>query len=371
MKIAIVQDGLMCKAGGEQVARCFSLAFPGAPIYTLCYQANLTFPFFENKDVRTSWLQNLAKTDIQMKNLFFPLGVLAMTQLNLTEFDVVLMSSTHCAKYVKVSSSALVIDYCHTPFRLVWEPNSYAQYTDSSILKKGILNIVRLILRKIDFYYAQRVDYFIANTQERAIKITEAYKPKNEVIVISPPTDCSRFEISDNPKKYYLVVSRLEYYKRVDLAIDAFNQLGYNLIVVGAGSMEKELKDKAKSNINFISDVSNEDLAKLYADCIALVFPQHEDYGITPLEANASGRPVIAYGKGGILTTMTPYTNDASKATSLFFDSQTVECLIDSINEFEGLTFDTKFIKAHTDKFNEEIFVQKVQNYVLDKYRNQ
>lgn len=370
VKIALVQDGLMCRAGGEQVALCFHKAFPQAPIYTLCYQPHLTFPEFSECDVRPSWLKYIAKTDDTMKRLFFPLGIWAMQSHDLTSYDVVLMSGTHCAKYVKLRSDALVISYTFTPFRLAWDPTSYAQYSNAGWLKRNVFNWVLSVMRKIDFKAAQRPDYFLAMTEETRDRLIKAYQVRNQIDIINPPVNAQKFYVSDKPKSYYLVVSRLEYYKKVDLVIDAFNQLGLPLVVVGKGLQAEEIKATAKENVTFLSGLSAEELADVYANCRAFIFPQHEDYGITPLEANAAGRPVIAYEAGGVLTTQLPVQDDPATGTALFFKEQTVESLIDAVHRFERIEygFDSAFIRNHALKFDETLFIEKIHQFVCKKY---
>lgn len=370
MKIAIVQDGLMCRAGAEQVALCFHKAFPEAPIYTQCYQPELTFPEFKKCDIRTTWLQYIAKTDDMMKNLFFPLGIWAMQSHDLTGFDIVLISSTHCGKYVKLNSSTLVINYCHTPFRLAWDPTSYAQYNRSSGLKRLFFNRAISIMRSIDFKAAQRPDYYLANTEETALRAHTFYQISNPIKVIHPPVNIKQFYVSEKSKEYFLIVSRLEYYKKVDLVVEVFNQLGYPLIIVGKGVQADEIKDKAKSNITFLSDLSSEELAAVYAGCRALIFPQHEDYGITPLEANAAGRPVIAYGAGGVLATQIPASYNPACATAIFFKHQTADDLLKAIKQYELIEhrFDPYFIRSHAESFDESIFINKIKDFVIKKY---
>lgn len=373
MKIALVQDGLMCRAGGEQVALCFHKAFPDAPIYTQCYQPDLTFPEFKDCDIRTSWMQKIAKTDDTMKSLFFPLGVWAMQSHDLTSFDVVLMSGTHCAKYVKIKEGALVISYSFTPFRLAWDPTSYAQYTEAGTIKKLLFDKVLTYLRNVDFRFGQRPDYYVAMTEETSQRLREAYQVKNRIDIISPPVNTRNFYISEKPKAYFLVVSRLEYYKKVDLVVEAFNRLGYPLIIVGKGVQAEEIKARANSNITFLSGLSAQELADLYAGCRAFIFPQHEDYGITPLEANAAGRPVIAYGAGGVQATQIPLTDNPENATALFFQNQTVDDLINAIKEYELLEhrFDPGFIREHAESFDELKFINKIKAFVTDKYVQQ
>jgi glycosyltransferase involved in cell wall biosynthesis len=370
MKIAIVHDELMRRGGAEQVVRCFHKAFPEAPIYTMAYQANLTYSDFSDCTIKTSWMQSIVSNEKNMRRLFFPLGLLAMQQLDVTGYDVILISSTYGAKYVKMSPTSLVINYCHTPFRLAWYPESYKQYTSASGIKKWMFDVVIKLLRIIDYKAAQRTDIFIANSTETKNKIKSAYNFTKHISLIKPPVNCDLFYVSEQIRDYYLVVSRLESYKKVDLVIDTFNELGYPLIIVGKGSQEIELKKKAKRNITFKSGISSQEMADLYAHCKAFIFPQHEDYGITPLEANASGRPVIAYSKGGVLDTMIPlYTNtDASKATAVFFDNQDVKSLITAINKANEVTFDPSFIRKHAEKFHENRFVEKIREYIYYSY---
>ena len=370
MKIAIVHDDLMRRGGAEQVARCFHFAFPEAPIFTLAYDPESTYSDFKNSRVITSWFQKLAKDEIKMKKLFFPFGLLAMHQLDVTQFDVVLISSTFCAKYIKVSPGALVINYCHQPFRLAWYPESYAEYVQATGLKKKLLRSIISILQHYDYKAAQRTDYFIANTAETSIKIKEIYDFNKAIQVIYPPVSTKNFYITSNQKGYYLMVTRLEYYKKVDLAIEVFNQLGLPLIIVGTGTKEKELKSKANNNIIFKSGLSALELSKLYAECRAFVFPQNEDFGITALEANASGRPVIAYEAGGVLNTMIPHKEIVAKSTAVFFKNQRIEALMEAVRLMEKIyaDFNPPFIRQNSLRFDESTFIESIRNFVRSKY---
>ncbi len=370
MKIALVQDGLMCRAGGEQVALCFHKAFPDAPIFTQCYQPELTFPEFKECDIRTSWLQKFIRTDDAMKKAFFPFGIWAMQSHDLTEYDVVLMSGTHCAKYVKIRPDSLVISYSFTPFRLAWDPNSYAQYAESKSIKRFILNQLIERLKRIDFKFAQRPNFYIGMTNETADRLHTDYKINTPISIINPPVSVDNFFVTDSVKRYFLVVSRLEYYKKVDLVIDVFNNLGYPLIVVGKGLQANEIKAQAKQNVTFMQGLSAAELAAVYAQCRAFIFPQHEDYGITPLEANAAGRPVIAYNAGGVLATQIPVVEDPSEATALFFDDQTVESLTKAILRFEQIEsrFDPQFIRKHAIQFDESLFIERIRSFVNERY---
>jgi len=367
MKVAIVQDELIRRAGGERIGLCFHYAFPEAPVYTLAYRADDTFNEFKECDVRTSWFDKIIKNEADLRKLFFPLGVIAMKMLDLTEYDVVIQSGTHCSKYVKVDKDAIVITYCYTPFRLAWNPKSYIEYLSAKGLKKIAYDITVNILRKIDKQAAKRTDFFIAMTKETSERIRVSYEVKNEIKIIPPPVNVDTFFVSDAIEDYYFLLSRLEYYKKVDLVVNAFNKTGKKLIIVGKGSQENDLKKMAGPNITFLKALPYDEVARLYSKCKAFLMPQHEDYGITPLEANASGRPVIAYAKGGVLETMVPFTGDAKKCTALFFYEQTEESLINAIETFEKLDFDPQFIRKHSEKVDEAIFIDKIKEFVLDK----
>ncbi|MCR9065736.1 MAG: glycosyltransferase [Cytophagales bacterium] len=371
MKIAIVHDDLMRRGGGEQVALSFHQAFPEAPIYTSVYNPELTYPEFKTANIITSWYQRIAKTEKMMKWLFLPFGLMAMKSFKIDDdFDVVLVSTTYSGKYIKVPKNALMITYCYTPFRLAWNPESYSEYNKSKGIARFIFNRVVRFLRSVDRNAGRRVDFFLAMTEETRGRLAHAYQPKNPIQIIPPPVNFDNYHISNKIGDYYLLVSRLEFYKRVDLAIKAFNKLGLRLIIVGRGSKKQELVSMANGNIEFKEGLDSDELSKLYSECKAFIFPQHEDYGITPLEANASGRPVIAYGKGGVLETMIPYKDDPRKATAVFFHEQNVNSLILAVKKTEALSFDSDFIRNNALRFTKELFIEKIRDFVFLKYHD-
>lgn len=367
MKIAIIHDELMRRGGGEQVALCFHKAFPDAPLYTSVYQPNNTYPEFKKVNIITSWYQKIVKSEKLMKWFFFPIGMWAMKQLKVEGFDVVLISTTYSGKFIKIAPNTLVITYCYTPFRLAWNPTSYSEYNNSKGLYRWLFNKAVYALKTKDLQNSIRTDFFLAMTEETRDRIIDAYSPKNKIIKIPPPVNIANFYISECIGDYYLVVSRLEFYKKVDLVIDTFNKLGYKLIIVGNGSKKGELMKRANDNITFLQGVDSVSLSKLYAECKALIFPQHEDYGITPLEANASGRPVIAYGAGGVLETMIPYKGNSKQATAIFFRKQEVSNLVEAVKLSEQLFFDPHFIRNNAEKFQESLFIEKIKTFVKDK----
>ena len=368
MRLAIVHDGIFCKGGAERVLLNIHKAFPDAPIYTSIYDKNNSYSDFQDCDIRTSWLQNIVKKEQAFKNTFFFLGVNAMQSHDLSGYDVILTSTTHCAKYLKFNKKKLFINYCYTPFRLVWNPKSYKRYENSKGIYRYLFDKIIQYLKNIDYKYAQKADRYIAMTQETSNRIKQCYNVKNKIKIICPSIDTNQYYLSNSPKEYYLIVSRLEKYKMVDLAIKAFNKLGVPLKIIGGGMEEKYFKNLAKDNIEFLGKVNQERLLELYSNCKALIFPQHEDFGLTPLEANSSGRPVIAYGKGGIVDTMIPYNGKDNKFTSVFFKYQNMDSLIEAINTFERLEVDPIFIKDHAKRFDDDVFIKQLREFIRNEY---
>lgn len=370
MRIALAHDAIFCRAGGERVLLNFHKAFPDAPIYTSIYDSQNTYPEFSDCDIKTTWLQHIAPNEKWYKRTFFPLGLWAMQSHKLSEYDIILATTTHCAKYIKIKPSTLVINYCFTPFRLAWNPTSYNLYDKSKGLKRLLLDYIIKNLRKIDYHYSQRADKYIAMTNETAARLKEAYKLKDKITILNPSIDTSKYYVSKKIENYYLIVSRLEKYKKVDLVILAFNQLGYRLKIIGRGIEKENLKNIAKSNIEFIEGIDDKELADLYSKCKAFIFPQHEDYGLTPLEANASGRPVIAFGHGGVETTMLPYNSikPENPYTAIFFPEQTINSLIGAISTFENLNIDSSFIRGHVEKYDDINFIHEIKEFVSKQY---
>lgn len=371
-KIAIVHDELVRRGGAEQVTLLLHRAFPEAPIYTSCYNPEKTYEEFKNCNIKPSWLSTYVKDEKWLKRLFYPFGIWAMKSINLTNFDIVLISTTTGAKFVKTNPKNLFIAFCHYPFRLAWFPNSYSEINNSKGLKRQLYNFVVRRLKKIDYNSAKKINWFITNTEDISKKITDCYHPSQSISIINASIPCSNFYLEEKPLlNYYLVVSRIEYYKKVDLVIEAFNKMpNKKLIIVGKGSKKSELQKLAGDNIEFKEGLSNQEISYLYANCKALIFPQIEDYGLTPIEANASGRPVIAFGEGGVTSTMIPFDGEnINRATAYFFREQTVESLVNAINESENLNFDSMNIRMHAEKFDENIFIDKIRSFVKDKYK--
>lgn len=299
MKVAIVHDWLTNMGGAEQVVINLKKCFKDAPIYTTLYAEENLSDELKNIDVRTSFLQKKHKTNDNHKK-YFPLMPLAFENFDLNEYDVVISSSSCCAKGVITKPGSIHICYCHTPMRYAWEKrDEYLEGTGS--LKKKLIKILLHYMRVWDNVSSNRVDYFIANSNEVKTRINKYYR--RDATVINPPVRCDFFDIAETDGDYYLVLSRLVTYKRFDLAVKACKELGRKLVVIGDGPEKKNLEKIASGckNITFLGRASDETVKKYMSECKALIFPGEEDFGIVPVEVQACGRPVIAYGKGGIL----------------------------------------------------------------------
>lgn len=359
MKLAIVHDWLTNMGGAEQVIINFKEIYPEAPIYTTFYNPEKLDDKLKNLDVRTSFLQG--KKMVTDHKKYFPLMPLAFRLFNLKEYDVVLSSSTCCAKSVK-APKGIHICYCNTPMRYAWEKRE-DYLKDMNKIKQMILRIFLWFMRIWDKWSSKRVDYFIANSTTVQERIKRCYNRESKVI--NPPVRCNLFNISDIDGDYYFVVSRLVTYKRFDLAVQACKELGKKLVVIGNGSEKEKLEEMADGNENiiFLGRQPDDVVKKYMSECKALLFPGEEDFGIVPVEAQACGRPVIAYGKGGVLDTV------IDGKTGLLFEEQTAESLKNAIIKFESMKFNKEEIRKHALEFDEEVFQNKIKNFIEEKVK--
>lgn len=361
MKIALVHEHLAQDGGAEKVLKVFQDLYPEAPTYTLVYDKKMANPAFLGKDIRTSFLQKIPLGVKKYKWLLLLMPT-AVEGYDLSEYDVVLSSASAFAKGVITRPKTVHICYCHSPTRYLWsDTHSYVGELSFSWLIKKIIPYYLTRLRTWDRLAADRVDEFIANSRTIQKRIYKYYRRDSSVIL--PPVETTQFAVSDKVDNYYLIGGRLVAYKRYDLAIKAFSKLGIPLKVFGEGPELEKLRESAKSNIEFLGKVSAEELKRLYSRCLAFLHPQEEDFGITAVEAMASGRPVIAYAAGGALETVVP------GQTGIFFEDQEWEALADAVIRFKPEKFNSQGIKKHAFEFDTVSFKERIKNFVDQTYQ--
>ncbi len=358
MNIALVHDHLVAQVGGaERVLKIFHELYPNAPIFSLLYDQRRFDGFFESAKIRTSFLQKFPFRILPYQSLL-PLMPTATEQYNLNEFDIVLTSSSAFSKGVLTRSTTLHVCYCHTPTRYLWtNSQSYVcELKIPNIIKMG-LPFVLSGLRVWDRVAADRVDRFIANSKTVQERIKKFYRRKSDIIY--PPVETEKFFISNPVGDYFLAGGRLVSYKRFDIIVEAFNNLGLKIKIFGAGPEYKKLKKLARrKTIEFVGQVSDHDRSDLYSKALAFINPQEEDFGITTIEAMASGRPVIALAAGGALETISDGT------TGVFFYDQDWPALADAIIRFKPEEYSPIRIRGYSMQFGVERFKKQITEYI-------
>lgn len=360
MKIALVHDFLNQEGGAEKVLRVFSEIFPEAPIYTMTMDKNRAGKLYIGKDVRTSFIQKMP-LGVKKYQWFLPLMPTAVERFDLTAYDIILSDASAFAKGVITKPDTLHICYCYTPTRYLWmDTHSYVKEVRVTPLVKWAIPYALNKIRIWDRVAADRVDKFIAISNAVKRRIKKYYQRESDVIF--PPVDTKEFSIADKIEDYYLIGGRLVSYKRYDLAIQAFNRLGMKLKIFGEGPEYKRLKNLAKKNIEFVGRPDSLELADLYKKAIAFIHPQDEDFGITPVESMASGRPAIAYARGGALDTI------IDGKTGKFFEDQTWEALGDTIIRFKPEDFKPEEIRRHALLFDTESFKKNIKQFIENNW---
>lgn len=364
MKVALVADWLVTYAGAEHVLSALHALWPEAPIFTTVTKKESLGPL-KGADIRPTYLQGLYRL-IGKHQPLLPLMPRAIESIDLSGFDIVISSSHAVAKGVIVPPTSCHICYCHTPMRYAWEMED--GYLDDFGIRWPLRKPIKKMLSRIrrwDLSTAQRVDMFIANSSETQQRIKNTYG--RESTVVSPPVSSSFFEwsvVSGQSRNYYLALGRMVPYKRFDLLIELANKLKLPLKIGGTGSEFSALKKMAGPTVELLGFVPDSDLPSLYAHAKALLFPQYEDAGIVPMEAMASGTPVIAYGEGGVRDVI------EENITGLFVPAQSVEAFETAIRDFEHRQFDADRIRAHARKFHEESFQKRIIDEVEKVAKN-
>lgn len=356
MKIALVHDYLAQDGGAEKVLDQFHQMWPDAPIFVLFYDEH-GLPRYQQADIRES---RIAKLPLGRKKYqwYLPLMPNATEQHDLSGFDVILSSVSAFAKGVRPAPGAVHISYCHTPTRYLWsDSDTYVKDLKYPFFIKACIPPLLRRLRNWDKDSTNRVDYFIANSKTVQGRIQKYYDRESHII--HPPVDVSNFYVSPEVGDYFLAGGRIAAYKRFDLIIQVFNRLGYKLKIFGTGpSWWDDIKNSAKSNIEFLGRVSDEEKYELYSKAKAYIHPQVEDFGITPIESMASGRPVIAYNRGGAVETV------LQGETGVLFKPQSWEALLDAVLNFDETAWDSQAIRDHAMQYDAKRFEQEVKAFI-------
>jgi glycosyltransferase involved in cell wall biosynthesis len=360
--LAIVHDWLNQIGGAEDVLQTLVEMFPQAPVYTSMYWPDSMPTAYRSWDIRTTWLDRVPGIH-RHHQPYLPLYPLAFGQLDLSGFDVVLSNKSGFCHGVR-TGKAVHVCYCLTPTRYVWNFDDYAaQETFPKALKAGLRPLIAA-LGRWDFRAAQRVTHFAAISNEVQRRIRRYYRRGSTVI--HPPVDTSAVNLPTGSSRratssgdgFYLIVSRLIPYRRIDLAVHAFNQVGLPLVIAGDGRDRPRLEAMTRPNVTFLGRVPNADLQGLFAGCRAYVVPGREDFGIAPVQAQAAGRPVIAYGAGGALDTV------IEGKTGVFFHEPTPEALAAAVLAFDPDAIDPSACRANAQRFSVGAFKDKLNRFI-------
>jgi glycosyltransferase involved in cell wall biosynthesis len=355
MKIALVHDYLTQRGGAERVFELLCKRYPEADIYTSLYDPKETIDLGE-RIVNTTILQKIpgaAQNFRIMAPFYFP----AFRALDLQEYDLIISSSTSFAKSVRKKPSSRHICFCHNVTRFLWDTETYLREYGDYRYFAPLIEQVFQYMRKVDLNYSQEPDLYVANSTVVARRIQSIYGKR--AVVINYPIDTSKFIFSDAKDEFYLASARMISYKRLDVIIEAFNWLGWRLLISGSGPERDRLQSKSLKNIEFLGHVSDSDRTNLFSRAQSVIIAALEDYGLVPVEANASGTPVIAYGSGGVLDTQIP------GKTGVFFKRQTPEAIQSALLEAKGINWNYKNIRNHAvDNFSEQAFFKKVEKVI-------
>lgn len=355
MKIAIVHDYFTQLGGAEQVASEIFKMMPDADLFAAVALPHCMPQGLKNASVRTSWMQHLPGMNRFYRHYFllYPLGI---ESLDLTEYDVVISSSSGYGKGVRTRRDAIHVCYCHTPMRWAWSFGQYSERESMGRWKRALLSVLVQVLRRWDISASREPDHFIANSRTVASRILHAYDRHAEVI--HPPIDIRRFSASSELDDYYLVLARLVSYKRIDLAIEACNLLGRKLLIIGEGPDRARLQKLAGSTVTFAGRMPDRDVERHASRCRAVIFPGEEDFGMVPLEVAAAGRPAIAFQAGGATETI------IDGVTGVFFADANPQSLAEAIQRFESKEWSPEVLRRHAEKFSVDAFQQRFLSFL-------
>ena len=354
-RIALVHDYFVQMGGAERVAEAMHDSFPTAPMYTTVALPQSLPQRLRAADIRTSLLQHLPSIERRFRH-YFMLYPFAVEHFDLSQYDLIFSSSSGYAKGVRRRRNAIHVCYCHTPMRWVWRYDDYVAREGFGKMARAALPLLLWGLRKWDLRASRQPNYYIANSRLVADRIKKIYG--REAFVIPPPIDVNRFQMSVEIDDYYLVLSRLMPYKRIDLAVEACKRMNRRLVIIGDGPDRARLESLADDRIEFLGRQPDSIVNYYLSRCRALLFPGEEDFGMAPLEANAAGRPVIAYRGGGAVETV------EDGITGVFFDQPDSRALATAIEKFESMRWDQQRLRRHAEGFDQTVFAFRVLQFL-------
>lgn len=354
MKLVLAHDYLIQMGGAERVVATMHRRFPEAPIYTSAVCRSTLWKDFADADIRTTWLQHAPSIEHHTHfKKYLPLYPLAFRSFGEVKADCAWISSSTFAKYMRFAPGTRSVCYIHNPTRFLWQTDEYLDHE----VRHGLLNrIVRSfvpIFQKYDKAAAGRMTVLVANSRNVQDRIRRFYE--RDSIVIPPPVQTDRFQLSLEDDGYYLIVSRLLGYKNIDLAVKAFSRSGKRLVILGEGPFRTDLEKMAGSSVQLLGRLSDEEVQHHFARCKAFLFPGHEDFGITPVEAMACGKPVVALKKGGALETV------VEGRSGVFFEDTTADALAAAVDRLETIQWNPVEIREHAQQFSEAKFLARME----------
>ncbi len=354
-RIALFQDYLAQNGGAERVTEAIHRTLPEAELYTTMAVPDRISPYLRNLEATTTWMQALP-AKAKLYRHYFLLYPLAVESTHLENYDLIVSSCCGYAKGVRRGENGVHVCYCHNPMRWVWRFSEYMQRETFCRPMKAALRLMVERLKQWEMRAATRPDYYIANSHIVANRLKDAFGV--EAKVIEPPIDTSRFWISKAPQDYYMILARLNAYKRIDLAVEACTRTGRRLLVIGDGPDRERLKSLAGPTVTFLGRQSDTAVSRYASRCRALIFPGEEDFGMAPLEINAAGRPVVAYAAGGATETVIEGLN------GVLFGEQTVDSLIEGLDRLEAQSWDPTVIRRNAKRYDVNVFQERLLDYL-------
>lgn len=356
-RIAIFQDYLAQMGGAERVTEALHQTLPEAELHTTFAVPGRLSSYLREANPRTTWMQMLPAKD-KLYRHYFLLYPFAIETAQLDEFDLILSSCCGYAKGIKRKPGAVHVCYCHNPMRWVWRFSDYVKRESFNGVTKTALNLMIEALKRWEMRAATRPDYYIANSRIVANRLKAAFGV--DAKVIEPPIVTSRYTVSSNVEDYYLILSRLVPYKRIDLAVEACTRTGRRLVVIGSGSDRARLESLAGPTVEFLGRLQDSDVNRYASRCRALIFPGEEDFGMTPLEINAAGRPVVAYGAGGATETVIENVN------GVLFHRQTTDALIQALEKCESQPWNSATIRQRAQRYDISVFQERLLEFLRE-----